>query len=54
MLLPTFPAGGVTRYKRLTLLVDPTAMVRAVQFPVPDPVGSVDEMLDVVREHRAV
>ncbi|MEV4657325.1 winged helix-turn-helix transcriptional regulator [Micromonospora sp. NPDC049301] len=53
LLLPTFRAGGVTRFKRLTLLVDPTAVVRAVQFPVTDPAGSVDEMLDVVREHRA-
>ncbi|MBQ0906876.1 winged helix-turn-helix transcriptional regulator [Micromonospora sp. U21] len=53
LLLPTFRAGGITRFKRLTLLVDPTAVVRAVQFPVTDPAGSVDEMLDMVREHRA-
>ncbi|MET8307500.1 winged helix-turn-helix transcriptional regulator [Micromonospora sp. NPDC005173] len=52
LLLPTFRAGGVSRFKRLTLLVDPSAVVRAVQFPVTDPAGSVDEMLDLVREHR--
>jgi hypothetical protein len=39
----------VDRFKRLTLLVDPDAVVRAVQFPVTDPAGSVDEMLDLVR-----
>ncbi|SCF12625.1 transcriptional regulator, HxlR family [Micromonospora coriariae] len=53
LLLPTFRAGGITRFKRLTLLIDPAAVVRAVQFPVTDPAGSVDEMLDVVRKHRA-
>ncbi|WP_410809298.1 winged helix-turn-helix transcriptional regulator [Micromonospora sp. 067-2] len=52
LLLPTFRAGGVSRLKRLTLLVDPLAVVRAVQFPVTDPAGSVDEMLDLVRAHR--
>ncbi|MCO1593660.1 winged helix-turn-helix transcriptional regulator [Micromonospora sp. RHAY321] len=52
LLLPTFRAGGVPRFKRLTVLVDPAAVVRAVQFPVTDPAGSVDEMLDLVREHR--
>ncbi|MEU8421192.1 winged helix-turn-helix transcriptional regulator [Micromonospora sp. NPDC048835] len=49
--LPVFRAGGVTRFKRLTLLLDPTAVVRAVQFPVTDPAGSVQEMLTLVREH---
>ncbi|WP_319459615.1 winged helix-turn-helix transcriptional regulator [Micromonospora sp. RTP1Z1] len=48
LLLPTFRAGGVDRFKRLTLLVDPGEVVRAVQFPVTDPAGSVDEMLDHV------
>ncbi|MEW2427427.1 winged helix-turn-helix transcriptional regulator [Micromonospora sp. NPDC047644] len=51
LLLPVFRAGGVTRFKRLTLLVDPTAVVRAVQFPVSDPAGSVQEMLTLVAEH---
>ncbi|MFU8871508.1 winged helix-turn-helix transcriptional regulator [Micromonospora sp. SL4-19] len=49
LLLPTFRAGGAVRFKRLTLLVDPESVVRAVQFPVTDPAGSVDEMLDQVR-----
>ncbi|MFI5932572.1 redoxin domain-containing protein [Actinoplanes sp. NPDC051494] len=47
--LPTFRAGGTDRFKRLTLLVDAGAIVRSVQFPVPDPAGSVDEMLHRVR-----
>ncbi|WP_238007906.1 winged helix-turn-helix transcriptional regulator [Dactylosporangium sp. AC04546] len=46
--LPTFRAAGVDRFKRLTLLADPGAVVRAVQFPVTDPAGSVDEMLATV------
>jgi DNA-binding HxlR family transcriptional regulator/peroxiredoxin len=49
LLLPTFRAAGVERLKRLTLLVDPSATVQAVQFPVTDPAGSVAEMLGVVR-----
>ncbi|MFG2052619.1 winged helix-turn-helix transcriptional regulator [Micromonospora sp. NPDC048930] len=53
LLLPTFRAGGVDRFKRLTLLVDPEAVVRAVQFPVTDPAGSVDEMLDEVGRRTA-
>lgn len=52
LLLPTFRAGGVVRFKRLTLLLDPSAVVRVVQFPITDPAGSVDEMLAEVR-HRA-
>jgi hypothetical protein len=35
----------VDRLKRLTVLVDPAAVVRAVQYPVTDPAGSVTEML---------
>jgi DNA-binding HxlR family transcriptional regulator/peroxiredoxin len=49
LLLPTFRAAGVDRFKRLTLLVDPAAVIRAVQFPVTDPAGSVVEMLELVR-----
>jgi peroxiredoxin len=45
LLLPTFRAAGTDRFKRLTLLVDPAAVIRAVQFPVTDPAASVDEML---------
>ncbi|HET6530456.1 MAG TPA: winged helix-turn-helix transcriptional regulator [Actinoplanes sp.] len=48
--LPTFRAAGVDRFKRLTLLVDPVATIRAVQFPISDPAGSVTEMLGRVRE----
>ncbi|MEV4481985.1 winged helix-turn-helix transcriptional regulator [Micromonospora coxensis] len=54
LLLPTFRAGGVARLKRLTLLVDPEAVVRAVQFPITDPAGAVDEMLDLVRSRVTV
>ncbi|GAB3934616.1 hypothetical protein GCM10027614_07950 [Micromonospora vulcania] len=54
LLLPVFRAGGMTRFKRLTLLIDPTAVIRAVQFPVTDPAGSVTEMLDLVRERQSV
>ncbi|MEU7590510.1 winged helix-turn-helix transcriptional regulator [Micromonospora sp. NPDC049230] len=54
LLLPVFRAGGVTRFKRLTLLVDPAAVVRAVQFPVTDPAGSVQEMLTLARAHARV
>ncbi|MEU8320488.1 winged helix-turn-helix transcriptional regulator [Nonomuraea sp. NPDC048881] len=50
LLLPTFRTAGVDRFKRLTLLVDPDAVVRAVQFPITDPAGSVDEMLALVRD----
>lgn len=49
LLLPTFRVAGADRFKRLTLLTDPELIVRAVQFPVTDPAGSVDEMLVRVR-----
>ncbi|MEV1169956.1 winged helix-turn-helix transcriptional regulator [Nonomuraea sp. NPDC049784] len=49
LLLPTFRAAGVDRFKRLTLLVDPDAIIRAAQFPIKDPAGSVEEMLTLVR-----
>jgi DNA-binding HxlR family transcriptional regulator/peroxiredoxin len=47
--LPTFRAAGVDRFKRLTLLADPTATIRTVQFPITDPAASVTEMLSGVR-----
>jgi DNA-binding HxlR family transcriptional regulator/peroxiredoxin len=47
--LPTFRAAGVDRFKRLSLLADPTGTIRTVQFPVTDPAASVTEMLDQVR-----
>ena len=46
--LPTFRAAGVDRLKRITLLVDPGRVVRAVQYPVSDPAGSVDDMLQTI------
>jgi DNA-binding HxlR family transcriptional regulator/peroxiredoxin len=49
LLLPSFRAAGTERLKRLTLLVDPAATIREVQFPITDPAGSVTEMLELVR-----
>lgn len=49
LLLPTFRAGGADRFKRLTLLADPDAVIRAVQYPITDPAGSVDEMLTLLQ-----
>ena len=49
LLLPTFRVAGTDRFKRLTLLLDPGAVIRAVQFPVTDPAGSVDDMLELLR-----
>jgi DNA-binding HxlR family transcriptional regulator/peroxiredoxin len=43
--LPTFRASGVDRLKRLTLIVDPARVIRAVQYPITDPVASVDDTL---------
>ncbi|RSN06772.1 HxlR family transcriptional regulator [Nonomuraea sp. WAC 01424] len=54
LLLPTFRAAGADRFKRLTLLVDPDAIIRATQFPISDPAGSVDEMLALVRDRQAL
>jgi len=48
--LPTFRAGGVDRLKRVTLVVDPAGVVRAVQAPVTDPAGSAVEMLGMLDE----
>lgn len=48
--LPTFHAGGRDHLKRLTLVIDPGRVVRAVQFPITDPAGSVIEALAVVRD----
>ncbi|MGC5019364.1 hypothetical protein [Micromonospora sp. DT47] len=42
------------RFKRLTLLVGPDAVVRAAQFPVTDPAGAMDETLDIVRRRSDV
>jgi DNA-binding HxlR family transcriptional regulator/peroxiredoxin len=50
--LPTFRAGGATRLKRLTLIVDHARQVRATLFPIPDVTGSVEEALGLVRKLR--
>ncbi|MEV1083619.1 winged helix-turn-helix transcriptional regulator [Streptomyces sp. NPDC050211] len=47
--LPTFRAAGADRLKRLTLVVDRERVVRDVQYPVTDVVGSVAAALAVVR-----
>jgi len=48
--LPTFRAAGVDRLKRLTMVVDPERTIRAVQFPVTDPVRTVDVALAQVTQ----
>jgi peroxiredoxin len=50
--LPTFRAAGADRLKRLTLLADPAATIRKVQFPITDPAASVTEMLTATRARR--
>jgi DNA-binding HxlR family transcriptional regulator/peroxiredoxin len=47
--LPTFRLQGVTRLKRLTLVVDPERVVRATLFPIRDVTGGVDDALALVR-----
>lgn len=47
--LPTFRTAGVDRFKRLTLLADPAAVIRSVQFPITDPAASVTDMLTQVQ-----
>jgi DNA-binding HxlR family transcriptional regulator/peroxiredoxin len=51
--LPTFRTGGVERFKRLSLLVDPEAVIRMVQFPICDPAASVTEMLGQLQQLSA-
>lgn len=43
--LPTFRASGVDRLKRMTMVIDPARTIRAVQFPITDPVATVSEAL---------
>jgi DNA-binding HxlR family transcriptional regulator/alkyl hydroperoxide reductase subunit AhpC len=50
--LPTFRASGVERLKRLTMVVDPERTIRAVQFPIMDPVRTVDMALAQVTQLR--
>ncbi|MFJ7154971.1 winged helix-turn-helix transcriptional regulator [Streptomyces sp. NPDC101118] len=47
--LPTFRAAGVSRLKRLTLVVDPDRTVREVLYPVQDIEASVGAALAAVR-----
>ncbi|MBA2948343.1 winged helix-turn-helix transcriptional regulator [Streptomyces himalayensis] len=48
--LPTFRAAGVSRLKRLTLIVDRDRTVREVFYPVTDITASVAAALAAVRE----
>ncbi len=43
--LPTFRAGGVDRLKRATLIIDAERTIREVVYPIPDPAGSVGDVL---------
>ncbi|WP_028813873.1 winged helix-turn-helix transcriptional regulator [Streptomyces flavidovirens] len=47
--LPTFRAAGMSRLKRLTLVVDRDRTVRQVLYPVTDIVASVEAALATVR-----
>lgn len=48
--LPTFRVAGTLRLKRLTLVVDPDRIVRAVHYPITDPAQSVLDALAVVTD----
>ena len=50
--LPTFRAGGTTRLRRQTLVVDRDRVVRATIFPIPDVTGSVEDAVGIVRSLR--
>lgn len=50
--LPTFRAAGVSRLKRLTLVVDADRVVRDVQYPVTDVTASVEAALAAVNALR--
>ena len=50
--LPTFRAAGVSRLKRLTLVVDAGRVVRDVQYPVTDVTASVEAALEAVNSRR--
>jgi DNA-binding HxlR family transcriptional regulator/peroxiredoxin len=52
--LPTFRAAGVDRLKRLTMIIDSERTIRAVLFPVTDPVSTVDEAIDLAERLRDV
>lgn len=46
--LPTFRAGGDTRLKRSTLIIDRKRTVRAVLYPISDAAGSVLDALGIL------
>ena len=46
--LPTFRAAGTDRLKRATLLVSRDRTIRGVLFPIPDPAGSVGDVLTLL------
>lgn len=48
--LPTFRVAGTHRLKRLSLLIDPHRIIRAVQYPINDPAASVSEMLRLLTD----
>jgi len=52
--LPTFRAAGVDRLKRLTMIIDAERTIRAVRFPIVDPVRTVEEMRALVSHFREV
>lgn len=53
--LPTFRLLGMTRLKRLTLIIDAGRVIRGTLFPIRDVTGSVEEALALVRRlsHRS-
>lgn len=51
--LPTFRAAGVSRLKRLTLVIDRERVIREVFYPVTDIAASVAAALEAVRERQA-
>lgn len=51
--LPTFRAGGITRLKRLTLVVDADRTVREALYPITDIEASVRAALAAVHADRA-
>ncbi|MFI6940770.1 winged helix-turn-helix transcriptional regulator [Streptomyces sp. NPDC050418] len=51
--LPTFRAAGVSRLKRLTLVIDRERTIREVFYPVTDIAASVDAALDAVLDRQA-
>ncbi|WP_018350183.1 winged helix-turn-helix transcriptional regulator [Longispora albida] len=47
--LPTFRAGGTVRLKRLTLVLDATATVRGVLYPIQDVTGGVEDAFRMIK-----